>query len=279
MQNIIQGAYVGWSIIRGTIRPQCLMDEVPAEFKAAKHAVRRDTAATAPGKDIRIISWNILRNYNKGKIRKGISELMKERGADIIFIQEAPVYNDGNFWDESIFKEYSAYYAPLHFPKRQSQYYCFRHTGNLILSRHKLVAATVYELPTPVRDAFGKEHVIKRIAAYVRIGAKKSIGIYNVHLENMSGSKGRLMQVKHLLGIIDDNDDDVVIVGGDFNTIYGNEACLKELEKAGFKRMAIAETRILPRLDFLFVKGAEIEGGCDKKEGSDHYPLWGRITI
>jgi endonuclease/exonuclease/phosphatase family metal-dependent hydrolase len=277
LESTKQGAMVCKSVLVGTFRPLELEEELPPEKRPAQLAVTIQHSEQSARRHLNVLSWNIWRSYNNEQILKELGELIKEYDLDIIFLQEAPVYEQSAFWQHELFQEYNVFYAPVHQPKKRSSYYNFEHTGNLTLIRSTILRSAVYELPTPTKDALGEQHYLKRICAYVQTSdGNKTIGLHNLHMENMSGEKGRLTQIKHLLKVMPA--DDVIILGGDLNTIFGNEACLKELEHAGFKR-AIKDLRVLPRLDHFFVKGATFTGKPLKNKGSDHCPILTIVKI
>src|SRR3989344_8268677 len=56
-------------------------------------------------KEITIISWNILRNYNKDLIHKHISKIIHTTNHDIILLQESPVYKNSSFIDSPLFQK------------------------------------------------------------------------------------------------------------------------------------------------------------------------------
>ncbi len=62
---------------------------------------------------------------------------------------------------------------------------------------------------------------------------------------------------------VTDNDDDVVVLGGDFNTLFGRlEGVESELARQGFSNSLAGERRLLPRLDHFYAdaKIPEIRG-------------------
>ncbi len=227
------------------------------------------------------VSWNILRNYNQDRIRESLIKIMEEQNPALILVQEAPVYDESAFWDDDVFSGFNVYYAPLHQVKNQTAFYNFAHTGQLTLSRYSFTKTEAYQLPSVSRPFLGDGHVIKRLALYTQIQTKdgRTVGIYNVHLENTAWQNGRRKQVEYVLEIIGKNNDDVVVIGGDFNTFLGPlEQGPAVLQGAGFEKLP-AEFKLTPRLDNFFIKGAKATGAQLHGSGSDHQPIMASLTF
>ena len=173
-------------------------------------------------------------------------------------------------------------YAPLHTVRQQTPFYDFLHTGQLSLSKSSFSKTEVHTLPHVWRHLLGKNHTISRVALYTQISNQNdtTIGIYNVHLENVIWHTGRRKQIEYLLGLIEKKDDEVVIIWGDFNTFLGSqESCIKLLEDAGFERL-IDRWRWTPTLDHLFVRWShQSQGSKISWNGSDHTPIYGSILL
>lgn len=267
---------------QSTFSPVYRVDDIPEESDPAKRVVLRNGIheETIDGK-ITIVSWNILRNYNKDKIRESIKKIMKEQTPHIILVQEAPVDGGHNFWDDDLFAGFNVYYAPLHQVRNQTAFYNFDHSGQLTLSRYPFTKTETYQLPSVTRPILGDEHIIKRLALYTQIQTEdgRTVGIYNVHLENAAWQSGRKKQLEYLLGIINQNNDDVVLVGGDFNTFLGGlERGVSALEKVGFDRL-LTGFRLTPRLDHILVRGSKATGSQLHGSGSDHQPVMAHLNF
>ena len=58
------------------------------------------------------------------------------------------------------------------------------------------------------------------------------------------------------------------------------ETGLKEMEIHGFKNLfKTKDFRIIPRLDYFFVKGSDATGHQLKGMGSDHHPIMVKIAL
>jgi len=209
----------------------------------------------------------------------------------MIFIQDAPVYYSSSFWEDELFHNFHKCYAPLHQVKNQSPFYNFKSAGQLILSRYPFTKVEMYSLPSVTKPTLGKNHLLKRVALYAQITSfspkqkkknkqNQTIGLYNLHLENISAPQGRKRQLEFLLQIIEKNKDDMVIIGGDFNTLFGSyfESGLKLLEEQGFHNLfSTREFHFPPRLDYFFIKRSKAEGKQVVGKGSDYQPILAKV--
>jgi len=264
---------------RSVFKPVFKKAELNSEDQPINHSYLENGQSAQPlGKELNILSWNILRGYHLDKIKNSLEKLIEAYAIDIIFIQEAPVYELEKFSDHALFKNFSKFYAPVHQVKAPHRKYNFKHSGNLILSRYPFLKTGVYELPT-TSDAceifFGGAQVIKRLAVYSQIKiAGKKIGLYNLHLENACLPTGRLGQAKAFLEVID-NDNDITIAGGDMNTFFPwrSESLFSYLINSGFSWPTRDVKSLRPRLSHFFVKGSAVAGKKVSGRGSDHRPI------
>lgn len=223
-----------------------------------------------------VLSWNILRNYAEQKIVTSLALLVEQEKPSVLFLQEVPIRSTKKFWDTSFFQEWHLFYAPSHLVLEKNVFYNFEQSGQLIASRVPFTKTAYYPLPIVAHDVLGKMHKMRRCAAYAQIKSdnNKKIGLYNVHLELACAPSGRKKQLAHLYEIISKNNDDIVIVGGDFNTCFGGffETCLKVLPD--FANVFFSfELRLFHRLDYFLVKGTVASGKNLSGKGSDHQPI------
>lgn len=274
------------AFLYGITRPVYRVHELPEGLQARRNlSVMPGTLLVSPPHHLSLLSWNILRYYHRDEIAVTISQIFAQRECDVAFIQEAPVYRQSRFADIPLFAGWHSVYAPLHHVLRQGGRYTFQHSGNLIVSRLPFIRTDVYELPTVSESFFcnmaSDVHFIKRIAVYGQILSphQQKVGLYNVHLENLTGPRGRGQQLQYLLDIIQNNDDDIVIIGGDFNTVTTRffERGLRFLTANGFMNVFSQPQfrwRLLPRLDYWFVRGVPATGYQLSGRGSDHQPIF-----
>lgn len=223
--------------------------------------------------NLNILSWNVYRGYDLKNFKQSLTKLVEDNDFGIILLQEAPLH-DSPFWKD--LEDWNSYFAPFHQVKQQDSLYNFNQSGQLILSKYPFVKSEVFELPTVTNFVVGSNHITKRIVTYVQIDNNgKKIGVYNVHLENCATSVSREKQIKIILEKINVNGDDVVILGGDFNFIFGREKGMKLIESNGFKKMFNSKFK----LDHFFVKGINAEAFQLKASGSDHDPIGLRIKL
>src|SRR3989338_8004054 len=88
--------------LRSSIRPVYLEDDIPPGFDPLQKIVQR--SAKKPKKlelPLTIVSWNILRDYNKQKIREEVQRIIKDYNPSMFLFQEAPA----SFWEDSAYRE------------------------------------------------------------------------------------------------------------------------------------------------------------------------------
>ena len=165
--------------------------------------------------------------------------------------------------------------------------------GNAIISTEPLHNATAIELPLARQ---------RRVAVGASVNVRTPSGIrrlelINAHLEPLSAphtlwvfKNPRGRQVRAILDLLETprvRNDDVagVVLGGDFNTVLGGDkedgyrharAWSRSLQREDRRR-----THMMGRLDYLFFRlsdgwSASTER-LDRKFGSDHHPVIGRI--
>ncbi len=258
---------------------------VREEYCFDERDLRRQVIQNERNKDrkidpkITLVSWNILRGYNAEQIKTSLSQIMRDYNPNVLLLQEAAVRGSTTFWKDDLFTGFNVAYAPLHHVAQKTAFYDFDHSGQLTLSQVPYREVETYALPLVARQSLGKDHLITRIALYTQIENAEGmkIGVYNVHLENRTGPSGRQYQMKSLLETIEAKNDDVVVVGGDFNTFLGSylEKGICDLETAGFEK-GFVKRGILPQLDHFFYRGERIARASGKQlygEGSDHQPI------
>lgn len=168
--------------------------------------------------------------------------------------------------------------------------------GNAILSTEPLSQPTAFELPIE-----RQRRVAVAAAIDVMNGRRRStLRVVNVHLEPLSAPQSlwvfrnpRRRQMAALLHLMRASrfEDDVAwvgtVVGGDLNTVKNgaDESVYRHARawSTGLVREDRRATHFLGRLDYLFFRLASgLEAGTrriDEQFGSDHYPVFGRVTL
>ncbi len=252
---------------------------------SGRSILRQGRASDLPTDELGLLSWNVHRNYSPEPLQRTLLRLLAEEKPDVLLLQEVPVYPHGPFWNEPRLRgpltDYHLFYVPAHHVRRRTSYYDFDHAGQLTLSRLPFSETAAHALPAVSRPKLGRHHAVQRVAAYTRLQTQQgSLGIYNLHLENTAGPAGRRHQIRHVLRQVTDNDDDVVVLGGDFNTLFGRlEGVESELTRQGFAKTLARARQLLPRLDHFYVRGAMAEGRQLAAEGSDHRPIVARLSF
>jgi endonuclease/exonuclease/phosphatase family metal-dependent hydrolase len=135
-------------------------------------------------------------------------------------------------------------------------------------------------LPVASRPKLGRNHRIERIALGVRCRAGAfAPEIWNVHLENTARPSARARQAEALAAALSDGP---LIVGGDFNTMFGPlEGVAAALEAVGLLRVVPRnERRMSPSIDHVFVRGASrAVGEVLRLRGSDHLPISAEVEF
>lgn len=251
--------------VRGMLGPTRISTE-NAGKETRENLVLRKGAQGASKSALRILSWNIMRNYRRKEISQTLRRLIALHDPDVILLQEVPVYDRVAWWElEGFLREFHLFYSPSMNVKKNSAAYNFRRTGTLTLARKPFEEARAILLPTVTSVNVG---TVERSVAYVRIEA---FGIYNIHLENACRPKGRWHQMRCLLDNL--RGDGAEVLMGDFNTLFGPfETCLQEAQREGFSPVYGG------KLDHALVKGAQGYGDRLSQEGSDHDPVLCAIT-
>lgn len=250
----------------------------------------RDVYELAPSDlhTLRVLSWNVYRNNRPEDIEESLMRFVRAHEPHVILLQEAPVYELSGFADLEVLDGYFEIYEPMHIMARPSGPSGPTSVGQLTFSKLPYIETTAYLLP-PIRFRFGRKtsstSVVRRVALYTQIAMEDGtrVGLYNVHFENRALPEGRYKQARHLITIIESREDDVVIVGGDFNTFLTKtfELSLHLFYEAGFVNVFRDERRrLLPRLDYFMVRGAESTRILPLRgRGSDHQPIMADVVL
>jgi len=227
---------------------------------------------------LRLLSWNIHRSYDARGVVGSLRSLMADRDPHLLLLQEVPVYPHGPWWLEPGVRELleglHLVFAAMHRVARPTAYYPFRESGLLIGVRTPPASHRALRLPVASRPKLGRNHRIERIALGVRCRAGAlAPEIWNVHLENTARPSARARQAEALAAALSDGP---LIVGGDFNTMFGPlEGVAAALEAVGLLRVVPRnERRMSPSIDHVFVRGASrAVGEVLRLRGSDHLPI------
>lgn len=234
-----------------------------------------------------VLSWNVYRNYRARRLAASLEQLMERYAPDVLLFQEAPVYASSRFADLPLFAGLHARYAPVHLIHRPGGRLNFLHSGQLTLSKLPLETTEVYELPplpSRTRPGASRKGTIRRNVLYTRLRlGSTAVGLYNVHFENRAGPAGRARQARHLLEIIRSGPEEVVVVGGDFNSRFTRtlETSLRLFAAEGFlDPFRHVGPAWRPRLDYILLRGAEVlEADELRVRGSDHRPVLLRFRL
>lgn len=235
------------------------------------------------GDSLTILSWNVFKGFYEHKLVEAMSDLIQEHSPDVVVFQEAPMYPDGSFLE--LPKEFDpASQVYVSSQKKVPGVYEFEHTGEFTASRMPHQKASFHLFPKVTNQKhFDDSEYLHRNFLYTQWQTRSgSLGLYNVHLESVSTPLKRLAEVKALYDVIEQHDDDITIVAGDFNTISGGlEPAVQFFKKKGFVNgLNSGLKQWVPRLDHIFVRGAKsIKTTVFPRIGSDHKPAIAKIKL
>lgn len=225
---------------------------------------------------LRICSYNIWRNYHPTEINKSLQNIFQN--SDIVLIQEDAYRSGKGLSSQEFVKSWDHAYTRMYSPSIQTEYYNFEHSGQSTFSRYKINESKTYTLPLNHKPFYANDHLLIRTVLYTQIQHQsgQTIGIYNVHLSNLTRPAGRNREIKYLLKIIAKNKDSHVVIGGDFNTYMGPfETAIRTLKKAGYSNGVKRFWKPMD-LDHIFVsdtiKSKKIIETGKGHLGSDHQP-------
>jgi len=229
---------------------------------------------------IKVLSYNIKFSL---QIDKAIQELKTLEGlqdADIILLQEMNEHSTSKIAHAL---GYNYVYFPIVFYTKYD-----RNFGNAVLSKWPIVAEEKIIFPNL---QFGNG--TRRAATSVIIQMEDmKIRAISAHLATiMLPKKQKLEQIDSLLSYNALDQNDYQIVGGDYNTLTGEEAdyvinAYKEKNYVWASQKigptgAYFKGFLKPWNDHIFTKGFKVvaSGKADNITASDHYPIWVELQI
>lgn len=239
---------------------------------------------------MRIVTYNV----GCSLLSPAILTWAKSAMVDVLLLQE--VENEIQYpeYIERVAFEYG-YYAMYVSSRTAGK---SRTHGLAVLSRFPLCSSQVLELP---RFNLGF-HSRRRIATVAELQTPRGeLRVCNIHLDSRLNIQERLHQLSSVLGHVQQYSSQMVVVGGDFNTVplafwknvlpfkYVNQKknLQEHLLAHGFttftdKRISTFRPRTLRwLLDGLYVRNATFQSyGVDRSLMlSDHIPLWAELVL
>jgi len=200
--------------------------------------------------------------------------------ADIILLQEMDE-------EGTMFLSNQLHYNYLYFPIS----YNIKHDknfGNAILSKWPIKSPEKKMLPHFQPLSKQKRGVTSAVIEYGNLNIKA----YSIHLETpvLSRSKRMAQLQRAIENVPDDDHEELVIAGGDFNSLYPRDVtqmvdlCQSYNLEWNTKNVGHTLNRfnvIRPTLDHIFSKGfTSIDAGKIKSSvASDHSPIWATLKI
>lgn len=219
-------------------------------------------------KQLKIVSWNVMRNYHAGNVQQTIEEMQHALDPDVWLFQEVPYTKGDPVWKHwKPMDGKHVIYVPDLIVKQRNKVYNFDSAGLLVASKHPIKEHDLLILPTVTGIAVGK---VERAALHVKLACAKMVDIYNVHLENACRPSGRLHQIRQLLKSVKKGRTSVI--GGDFNTMFGpkHESLFHVMQQAGFKNVTGHKHGIISGFDYFFIRGGKATSFRMQQRGSDH---------
>ncbi|HVT95788.1 MAG TPA: endonuclease/exonuclease/phosphatase family protein [Bryobacteraceae bacterium] len=253
-------------------------------------------SGTPPGRELRILDWNIDRGFRYAEILNGIRRL----APDVCLLQEVDLHaarSGGRDVAADLARDLQMNYvfAPEFRELGQGREGSAAYHGQAILSRLPILNARILRFTR--QSGFWKARryvpnwslLQRREGGRMALVAELDSGpgrlvVYDVHLE--SRSLGRI-QYRQLIETVEDSRrygaDAGIVLAGDLNTKYYPSLFARVMDRAGFVNClgGVARTHVFAgALDWIFVRGpvtAEEGRVFRDVHGSDHFPLLARI--
>lgn len=245
---------------------------------------------------LKILSYNIHKGFSTSGVDftlHKIKESLQITNADILFLQEVVGENIHhkkkiqNWPTESQF-EFLADSNWSHFSYGKNAVYDGRHHGNAILSKFPITFSENLNISTNKLEQRGLLHAIIEIP-----DIKKSLHLFNVHLNLFESSRKKQIQMIHNRFKNQVPEHESFILAGDFNDWTGSlnklatsllgvhEAHNHHHKKLAKSFPAFAPTLSLDRVYVknLHIESAEVLSGSPWNRLSDHLPLLIEIKL
>lgn len=242
---------------------------------------------------IKIVSWNIHKGFNfanRSFILEHIRDLLRQTGADILFLQEVVgenhkhAKNHANWPTEGQYE----YLADQNWDFQaygKNAVWTDRHHGNAILSKFEILNFENIDLTVNKFEFRGLLHATVKIE-------DKTVDLFNVHLNLLH--RHRVLQVEKIIErALSSLNSDTLILCGDFNDWTGRVSHLLE-DKVGLLEAFLSSDGVHGRtfpsfmpllpLDRVYFKGASL-GKCEVLKTaelrvlSDHLPVMVELEI
>lgn len=242
---------------------------------------------------IKIVSWNIHKGFNfanRSFILEHIRDLLRQTGADILFLQEVVGENHKHAknhanWPTQGQYEYLADQNWDFQAYGKNAVWTDRHHGNAILSKYEILNFENIDLTVNKFEFRGLLHATVQIE-------DKTVDLFNVHLNLLH--RHRVLQVEKIIErALSSLNSDTLILCGDFNDWTGRVSLLLE-DKVGLSEAFLSSDGVHARtfpsfmpllpLDRVYFKGASL-GKCEVLKTaelrvlSDHLPVMVELEI
>ncbi len=249
---------------------------VPLYLKPNEPVWRSNTLANTPVKEtIKVLSYNIKFSLDVPTAIKELQTIEDLKDADIILLQE--MNEDATkLIAESLGYNY-VYYPIVYYTKHK------RNFGNAVLSKYPIIADEKIIFP---HKTLGNQTRRAATSTLIQIGDKQ-IRAISAHLATIALPKNqKIDQIDSLVRYNVRDTNSYQIVGGDYNTLTGEEAdyVINAYQKQNFtwatKEVGPTGTYVKgflkPWNDHIFSRGFQLinAGKAENISASDHYPIW-----
>jgi len=229
---------------------------------------------------IKVLSYNIKFSLDVPTAIKELQTIENLRDADIVLLQE--MNEEGTILIAETLGYNYVYYPIVFYTKHD------RNFGNAVLSKYPILENKKIIFPN---KSSGNGTRRAATSTLIKIGEKKVRAI-SAHLATiMLPKKQKLEQIDSLLRYNARDQLDYQIVGGDYNTLTGEEAdyVIKAYQEKNFdwasQKVGPTGTYVggflKPWNDHIFTKGFKIldAGKAENITASDHFPIWVELVF
>lgn len=253
------------------------------------HRVAADPDEPAPEKMLSVVSLNVAKERNVGKILRAIHNSSHLRQADLFLLQEVVDHNGKTNVAGDVaghlgyFETFAAATPDVH------------DQGLAIISRHPIQNVEVrrlkqYDLGSRTRSRFALSATMRTPGGNLRL--------WNAHLDTRINAHERVEQIQPLIREAA-NSPGAQLIGGDFNTndVYWfrnwvplprgplhTGAIRRVMEHHEFTTPFLEAVNTFPKLrrhlDWIFVRNAKIlAAGIEPAAFSDHHAVWASLSL
>jgi len=255
--------------------------KVPLYLEKNTPVWRSNVLSTAPDKEIiKVLSYNIKFSLKIPTAIEELQSLENLKDADIILLQE--MNEDGTKEIAETLGYNYVYYPIVYYTQHKRKF------GNAVLTKWPILTDEKIIFP---HKTIGNGSRRAATSTVIQIGEKK-LRVISAHLATIQlAMPKKIEQIDSLIRYNVRDTLDYQIVGGDYNTLTGEEAdyVIKNYRENDFKwaTKLVGNTGeylagfLKPWNDHIFTKGFSVKnsGKEDSITASDHYPIWVELSF